>query len=143
MIRKRPVGTLFVYTAGMDYAAQTRAAAEGLLAKAASQRALAKQLGIRPVTLNDLLLGKPMSDNRLNRIRESMSLPPVRRVPVLLDADNEYVSRKQGGKQRRYREFKVRVSPTVGDEIDAMLDAGGWKSFSEYMLEQNPRWNGR
>lgn len=125
----------------MDYEAETRAAILELLGGFTSQRALAKWLMLKPVTLNDLLLGKPMSDDRLNEIRDALMLPRVKRVPVLLDANNEYVSRKSGGKPRKYREFKVRVSPTVGGEIDAMLDAEGWKSFSEYMLAQNPDWN--
>ena len=125
----------------MNYEAETRQAVQEMMAGFSSQRALASHLLLKPVTLNDLLLGKPMSDARLNEIRDALKLPRVKRVPVLLDTSNEYVSRKRGGKPRSYREFKVRVSQEVGQEIDMMLDAEGWKSFSEYMLAQNPDWN--
>lgn len=121
----------------MDYEAETRAAILELLRGFTSQRALAKRLMLKPVTLNDLLLGKPMSDARLNEIRDALMLPRVKRIPVLLDADNEYVGRKSGGKPRKYREFKVRVSHDIGHEIDNMLADGGWKSFSEWWLAEH------
>ena len=129
------------YTTGMDYEAETRSEILRLLQRFPSQRALSRHLGLKPVTVNDLLLGKPMSDERLNEVRDRLLLPRVERTPVLLDTANEYVSRKSGGRKRSYVEFKVRAHPIVAEYIQAEIEASGCKSFSEWFLSQYPEWN--
>lgn len=96
-----------------------------------SQREIARYLNVSVGSVSDCLLGKPMSDNRLNTLRLALSLPLVRRKKALL-SEGEFVSRQQGGKERGYVSRQVRLTPEEAAWIDACVKEMGFRSFSEW-----------